>query len=54
MFLDLFGGTGNVAWSFNDIYTTIMINDILESNHMAYISFFDSSIIDETKIQKYN
>lgn len=51
VFLDLFGGTGNVAWSFNDIYTTIMINDILESNHTAYISFFDSSIIDESKIQ---
>lgn len=48
--LDLFGGTGNVAWSFNDMYTTIMINDILESNHMAYISFFSGAKIDEKKI----
>ncbi len=51
-FLDLFGGTGNVAWSFNDIYSTIIINDILESNYLAYMSFFDASKIDKAKIEK--
>lgn len=58
VFLDLFGGTGNVAWSFNDRYTTIMVNDILESNHLSYLSFFDSSPIDDQKlveiIESYN
>lgn len=58
VFLDLFGGTGNVAWNFNDRYTTIMVNDILESNHLAYLSFFDSSPIDDQKlveiIESYN
>ena len=50
VFLDLFGGTGNVAWSFNNQYTTIMINDILVSNYLSYIAFFGSEEIDEEKI----
>jgi len=51
-FLDLFAGTGNVAWSFNDIYSTIIVNDILESNYLAYISFFDATPINIEKIGK--
>ncbi len=51
-FMDLFAGTGNVAWSFNDIYSTIIINDILESNYLAYISFFDATEINEIKISE--
>lgn len=52
-FLDLFGGIGNVAWSFNDIYSEIIINDILESNYLSYISFFDDSEINHKKLQNY-
>lgn len=51
-FMDLFGGTGNVAWSFNDIYSNIIINDILESNYLAYISFFDATEINQIKINE--
>ena len=50
VFLDLFSGTGNVAWNFNNQYTTIMINDILMSNYLSYIAWFDSQEIDEGKI----
>ena len=51
-FMDLFGGTGNVAWSFNDIYSNIIINDFLESNYLAYISFFDATEINQIKINE--
>ena len=58
IFLDLFGGTGNVAWNFNNQYTTIMVNDILMSNYLSYIAWFGSQEIDEGKISdlivKYN
>ena len=50
IFLDLFGGTGNVAWNFNNQYTTIMVNDILMSNYLSYIAWFGSQEIDECKI----
>ncbi|MBR6226483.1 MAG: Dam family site-specific DNA-(adenine-N6)-methyltransferase [Bacilli bacterium] len=49
-FLDLFGGTGNVAWSFNLPNKKIIINDILESNYLSYISFFGKENIDEEKL----
>lgn len=51
IFLDLFGGTGNVAWNFNNQYTTIMINDILVSNYFSYIAWFGSQEIDNDKIK---
>ena len=51
IFLDLFGGTGNVAWNFNNQYTTIMINDILVSNYFSYIAWFGSQEIDNDKIR---
>lgn len=49
--LDLFGGTGVVGYSFNDKYS-IMINDILKTNIVAYDTFFSNEIIDENKVEK--
>ncbi len=53
VFLDLFGGTGNVAWNFNNQYTTIMINDILVSNYYSYLAWFGSQEIKERLISNY-
>jgi len=50
-FADIFGGTGNVAWSFNDGKRAIIINDILESNYLSYICFFDSHPVDSKKVE---
>ena len=33
-FFDVFSGTGNVAWKFNNKDTKVIVNDILESNHV--------------------
>lgn len=52
VFLDLFGGTGNVAWNFNNQYTTIMVNDILLSNYYSYLAWFGSQEINEQLISK--
>ena len=55
--LDLFGGTGVVGYSFNDKYS-VLINDILRTNIVAYDTFFSNETIDEDKIEgiisKYN
>ena len=50
-FADVFGGTGCVAAYFNDKYN-ILINDILESNYLAYRAFFDNSAVDLEKIHR--
>ena len=50
-FLDLFGGTGNVAWSFNSPEKQIILNDILESNYLSYLAFFNSQPIDVKKLE---
>ena len=52
VFLDLFGGTGNVAWNFNNQYTTIMVNDILLSNYYSYLAWFGSQEINEQLISE--
>lgn len=39
-FADLFAGTGNVGWSFNNENTKIIVNDLLESNHLSYLAWF--------------
>ncbi|WP_196029982.1 Dam family site-specific DNA-(adenine-N6)-methyltransferase [Longicatena caecimuris] len=49
--LDLFGGTGVVGYSFNDD-CSVLINDILKTNIVAYNTFFSNEIIDEEKIEK--
>ena len=47
VFLDLFGGTGNVAWNFNNQYTTIMVNDILISNIFSDLKEFNEYSLDD-------
>ena len=49
---DIFAGTGNVAWSFNDASTKVIVNDILESNHISYEAWFGSEAVDERKINE--
>ena len=51
-FLDLFSGTGNVGWSFNNEDTSIYLNDILKSNYYSYVAWFGNELIDEHKISK--
>lgn len=52
-FLDLFGGTGVVGDSFNDLKTKVYINDILKSNYISFVSWFGNEKIDKDKIIKY-
>lgn len=52
-FLDLFGGTGIVGDSFNDLKTKIYVNDLLKSNYLSYLAWFGNDKIDKKKIQKY-
>ena len=49
--LDLFGGTGVVGYSFND-KCSVLINDILKTNIVAYETFFSNEEIDENKLKK--
>lgn len=49
---DIFGGTGVVADSFYRRGFDIIINDILDSNWVAYQSFFSKENIDSSKIDK--
>lgn len=51
-FADIFGGTGNVAWSFNDSKTKIIVNDILKFNYFSYLAFFGNQKVDEKKLIK--
>lgn len=49
--LDVFGGTGIVGYSFNK-QCSIMVNDILKTNLVAYDTFFSNKKISIKKIQK--
>lgn len=49
--LDLFGGTGVVGYSFNE-NCSILINDILTTNLIAYNTFFSYEQINQGKIGK--
>ena len=48
-FLDLFAGTGTVAFHFKNKYKVI-VNDILSCNCVAYETFFSSARINKTKV----
>lgn len=50
-FADIFGGTGNVAWSFNDNKTKVIVNDFLKSNYLSYIAFFGKEKINIKKLK---
>jgi adenine-specific DNA-methyltransferase len=49
-FIDLFGGTGVVASVFNNESTSIIVNDILESNYVSYIAWFGNENYEKDKI----
>lgn len=48
--LDLFGGTGVVGYSFNG-NCSVIVNDILKTNIVAYDTFFSNDSIDQNKIK---
>lgn len=48
--LDLFGGTGVVGYSFNG-NCSVIVNDILKTNIVAYDTFFSNDPIDQNKIK---
>ena len=50
-FLDIFGGTGVVAYSFNK-NTKVIVNDILECNRVSFNAFLGSEKIDLYKINR--
>ena len=49
-FVDLFAGTGNVAWNFNNVKTSIIVNDSLYSNYCSYEAWFGKQKISKKKI----
>lgn len=51
-FADIFAGTGNVAFRFNNLNTKVIVNDILKSNFYTYEAFFGGEEIDIDKIRK--
>lgn len=51
-FCDLFAGTGCVGWIFNNSKTKVILNDMLECNHVSYVSFFSNEKIDIDKLSK--
>lgn len=53
VFCDLFAGTGVVGYAFNDSSTRIIVNDILYSNYLAYITWFGNEYYDIDKISNY-
>ena len=48
---DIFAGTGNVAWSFNDEKTKVIVNDILTSNNYSYQAWFGNEPFSQKKIE---
>ena len=52
-FFDVFGGTGIVAYSFNEPNVKIIINDFLKSNKLAYETWLGTGEYDIKKIKKY-
>lgn len=50
-FADIFGGTGVVANHFYQQGYNIIINDILDSNYINYLTFFGQEHVDDEKIR---
>lgn len=48
---DVFAGTGVVASAF--LEKKIIVNDLLYSNHLAHVTWFNSEKVDEKKLQRY-
>ncbi|WP_439239249.1 Dam family site-specific DNA-(adenine-N6)-methyltransferase [Lonepinella sp. BR2919] len=51
-FADIFGGTGCVAYHFNDKFD-IIVNDILKSNVLPYYTFLSAENADINKLTKF-
>lgn len=52
IFSDIFGGTGIVANAFNSRENKIIINDILYSNYLSYITWFSNGEYNKNKIRQ--
>ena len=52
-FIDLFGGLGVVADSFNTPNQKIIVNDFLYSNYITYKTWLGTTRYDKEKIEKY-
>lgn len=50
-FVDLFAGTGTVAYHFYD-RSKVVVNDILDSNYQIYRAFFGKEEIEEEKLRE--
>ncbi|WP_205527061.1 DNA adenine methylase [Staphylococcus sp. EZ-P03] len=50
---DVFGGTGVVSDLFRNKGKKIIINDILKSNYVTYLTWFSNDPVDEDKIRRY-
>ena len=50
-FADIFAGTGIVAHSLNKADNKIIINDILYSNYLAYVTWLGNEAYDRKKIE---
>lgn len=50
---DIFGGTGVVSDLFRSKGKKIIINDILRSNYITYLTWFSNTPINESKIREY-
>lgn len=50
---DVFGGTGVVSDLFRSKGNKIIINDILQSNYVTYLTWFSNDPVDEDKIRRY-
>ncbi|KIN17755.1 DNA methyltransferase [Lactiplantibacillus plantarum] len=48
---DIFGGTGVVANHFYQQGHNIIVNDILDSNYISYLTFFGQDTVDDDKIR---
>lgn len=49
---DIFGGTGVVANHFYQQGRDIIVNDILDSNYINYLTFFGQDVVDDDKIRE--
>lgn len=52
VFADIFAGTGIVGYEFNNINTKIIVNDILYSNYLSYLTWLSDEYYDFAKIKK--
>jgi len=52
VFVDIFSGTGVVADQFNQEGKSVIVNDLLHSNYLSYLTFFSPQEVDEDKVRR--